>query len=173
MKIHSVNILLDQDSWSRRIHSSWSYVFKRSSKRFQDVLFKTSSRCLAETSSRHLQDVLPRRLQDIFKTSRKNIFKTFSRRIIKLNCSCYHSFKTSSRRNQRFFETYCEDDHLQKDLLRSHFWEIYGHGTAKFPRVNSLSITKLLKQFLLNHFEKWLLLKTKILLFTVSVIRNQ
>ena len=123
--------------------------------------FKTSSRCLAKTSSRHLQNV--------FKTSRKDIFKTFSRRIIKLNCSCYHSFKTSSRRNQRFFEMYCEDDHLQKDLLRSHFWEIYGHGTAKFPRVNSLSITKLLKQFLLNHFEKWLLLKTKILLFTVSV----
>ena len=46
-------------SWSRPIYSSWSYVFKTSSRRFQHV-FKTSSRRLAKTSSRHLEDVLQR-----------------------------------------------------------------------------------------------------------------
>ena len=65
-------------SWSRPIYSSWPYVFKTSSRRFQDVfktscknVFKTSSRRLQDvlkTSSRHLQDVLQRYLQDVFKT---------------------------------------------------------------------------------------------------------
>ena len=65
-------------SWSRPIYSSWLYVFKTSSRRFQDVfktscknVFKTSSRRLQDvlkTSSRHLQDVLQRYLQDVFKT---------------------------------------------------------------------------------------------------------
>ena len=41
-------------SWSRTIYSSWLYVLKTSSRRFQDV-FKTSSR----------------RFQDVFKTSWK------------------------------------------------------------------------------------------------------
>ena len=78
-----------QMSWSRPIYSSWPYVFKTSSKHFQDVLprclqdiFKTSSRRLAKTSWRYLQDVFNtfwKRLQDIF--------KTYSRRIIKLKCS--------------------------------------------------------------------------------------
>ena len=69
-------------SWSRPIYSSWPYVFKTSSRRFQDVLqkrlqdiFKTSSKRLQDvlknvfkTSSRRLQDVLQRYLQDVFKT---------------------------------------------------------------------------------------------------------
>ena len=77
-------------SWSRPIYSSCPYVFKTSSRRFQDVfktscknVFKTSSRRLQDvfkTSSRHLQDVLPRRLQNVFKTSRKYVLKTSSRR---------------------------------------------------------------------------------------------
>ena len=66
-------------SWSRRIYSPYSYVFRR---RLQDVfkcldqdqyirLGHTSSRRLQvvfKTSSRHLQDVLQRCLQDVFKT---------------------------------------------------------------------------------------------------------
>ena len=43
-------------SWSRPIYSSWPYVFKTSSRHFQDI-FKTSSRLLAKTSSRHFEDV--------------------------------------------------------------------------------------------------------------------
>ena len=54
-------------SWSRPIHSSWPYVFKTSSRRFQDV-FKTSCKNVFKTSSRRLQDVLQRYLQDVFKT---------------------------------------------------------------------------------------------------------
>ena len=61
-------------SCSRPIYSSCPYVFKTSSRRFQDV-FKTSSR----------------RFQDVFKTSCKNVFKTSSRRLQDV-------FKTSSRR---------------------------------------------------------------------------
>ena len=85
--------------------SSWSYILKTSSRRFQDVL-KTSSRCLQDifkTSSK--------RLQDIFNTSSKcleDVFKTFSRRIIKLNCfantfsRCLRDiFKTFLRRTSR------------------------------------------------------------------------
>ena len=47
---------LQKTSWSRPIYSSWSYVFKTSSRRFEDV-FKQSSRRLGKKSSRHLQDV--------------------------------------------------------------------------------------------------------------------
>ena len=77
-----LNLTFSEDvfttSWSRPIYSSWPYVFKMSSRRFQDV-FKTScinvsktfSRRLqdvVEMSSRHLQDVLQRYIQDVFKT---------------------------------------------------------------------------------------------------------
>ena len=61
-------------SWSRRIYSSWSYILKTPSRRFQDLL-KTSSRRLAKMSSKHLQDVLKtfwrrleRRVQLVFET---------------------------------------------------------------------------------------------------------
>ena len=77
-------------SWSRPIYLSWPYVFKMSSRRFQDF-FKTSCKNFFKTSSRRLQDIfktLSRRFEDAFKTSCKDIFKTFSRRTIKLNCSC-------------------------------------------------------------------------------------
>ena len=46
-------------SWSRPIYSSRSYIFKTSSRRFQDIF---------KTSSRHFQDVLQRYRQDVFKT---------------------------------------------------------------------------------------------------------
>ena len=76
-------------SWSRPIYLPWPYVFKTSSRRFQDV-FKTSSRRFEDVfkmSSRHLQDVLQRYLQDVFKayhqvnlfylTRPREVFNTF------------------------------------------------------------------------------------------------
>ena len=47
-------------------------------------------------------------------------------------------FKTSSRRLQHVFETYFEDYYLQKNLPRSHFWEIYDQW-IKFPTVKKIS----------------------------------
>ena len=70
---------------SRPIYSSWSYVFKTSSRHLQHV-FKTSSRIFQDvfkTSSRRLQDVFKtfsRRLQDALKTSSRDlqdVFKTY------------------------------------------------------------------------------------------------
>ena len=46
-------------SWSRPIYSSWLYVFKTSSRRFQGV-FKTSCKKVFKPSSRRLQDVSSR-----------------------------------------------------------------------------------------------------------------
>ena len=79
-------------SWSRPIYSSWLYVFKTSSRRFQDV-FKTSCKNVFKTSSRRLQDVLQRYLQDVFKTyhqvklflltNLRDVFNTFLRRTAK------------------------------------------------------------------------------------------
>ena len=112
-------------------------VFKTSSTHLQNFFAKTSCQDVLKTTSKRLQDALQRCLQDIF--------KTFSRRIIKLNCFSSPVFKTSSRRIQYVFETNCEDEYLQRDLPRLHFWEIYGQGT-KSPRVNSLHISILLNQ---------------------------
>ena len=66
-------------SWSRPIYSSWPYIFKMSSRCFQEI-FKTLWKCL--------QDIFKTSCKNIFKTSCKDIFEIFSRRIIKLNCSC-------------------------------------------------------------------------------------
>ena len=49
------------------------------------------------------------------------------------------------RRIQNDSDTYCKDGYLQKDLPRSHFWEIYGQCT-KFARVTKVS------QILVSHF---------------------
>ena len=137
---HPANIRLDEDffkmSWSRRIPSPCSYIFRRhlqdvlikadilslvilfqiSSRRFQDV-FKTSTRCLAKMSSR--------RHKKMFSIHFWNVFKMPSICIIKLNCSCEHGFKTFSRLIQHVFGLYCQDDYLWKDLPWPHFWEIY------------------------------------------------
>ena len=92
-RICSLSLTSSEDvftSWSRPIHSSWLYVFKTPSRRFQDV-FKTSSRGFQDVFKTSCQDVFKtssRRFQDIFKTSCKDFFKTLSRRIIKLYCSC-------------------------------------------------------------------------------------
>ena len=95
------NIRLDEDvfktSWSRPIYSSWPYVFKTSSRRFQDVF---------KTSSRRLQDVFKtfsRRLQDVFKTSSRRLQDV----LIKTNmfALALRLQKTSSRRFQDVFKT--------------------------------------------------------------------
>ena len=88
-------------SWSRPIYSSWPYIFKMSSRCFQDI-FKTSCINVFKTFSRHLQDILHKRLQDIFKTSSRrcgNVFKTSSRRLA----------KTSSRRLAKIFSRCFQD----------------------------------------------------------------
>ena len=58
-------------SWSRPKYLSWLYVFKTSSRRFQDFfkVFKTSYKGVFKTSSRRL----------IFKTSCQDVFKTASK----------------------------------------------------------------------------------------------
>ena len=93
------NIRLDED------------VFKTSSRRLDEDVFKTSSR--------HLQDLFKtfsKRLQDVFKTSCKDLFKMFSKRIV-------NTFL------KNVSESYCKDGYLQKDLPKSHLWEIYGQRT--------------------------------------------
>ena len=66
-----LRLRLQKTSWSKPIYSSWPYVCKTSSRRFQDVfqdVFKTSSRRLAITSSRRLANTFWRHLQDVLKT---------------------------------------------------------------------------------------------------------
>ena len=87
-------------SWSRPIYSSWPYVSKTSSRRFQDI-FKTSSKRLQDvwqkrlqeilkTSWKYLEDVLQKCLQDVFEAYHqvnlfllkrlREVFNTFLRR---------------------------------------------------------------------------------------------
>ena len=73
----------------------WSYVFKTSSRSFQDVfktssrslkdVFKTSSGSLAKMSSRHFQDVSLSYtvLVNVFSRCRQDVFTTFLRRTTK------------------------------------------------------------------------------------------
>ena len=99
-------------SWSRPIYSAWPYVFKTSSRRFQDV-FKTSCQDVFKTFSRRLQDVLQKRLQDIFKTS--------SRRLQDV-------LKTSSRYLQDVFKTYYQ----VKVFLVTQFQDIFETYSKRF-----------------------------------------
>ena len=121
-------------------HSSWW-------RRLRDILMKmniflliiclqkTSPRRLGQDqyirlvhmSSRHLQDVLPRCLQEVFKASSRHVSQIRPEDI------------------QHVCKTYCKDRCLQKDSLRSHFWEIYGNCT-KCARVINIS------QVLVSHF---------------------
>ena len=97
----SANIRLEdvfKTSWSRRIYSPYSYVFRR---RLQDVLIKTNIFVLVIC------------LQDVFKTfSRRlqDVFKTFSRRLQDvLQKRLQDIFKTSSRRLQDLLQRYLQD----------------------------------------------------------------
>ena len=93
---------LQKTSWSRRIYSPYSYVFRR---RLQDVLIKINI------------FVLVIRLQDVFKASSRRLTKTFSRSLQNVfRTSCKNVFKTSSRRLQ---------DVLQRclqDLFKMYHW---------------------------------------------------
>ena len=51
-------------SWSKPIYSSWPYVFKTSSRRFQHV-FKTSCKSVFKTSSRRLPKMSSKRFWDV------------------------------------------------------------------------------------------------------------
>ena len=116
------NIRLDEDVLIKTIYSSWSYVFKTSSRRFQDVLprclqdvfktssrrlqdvFKTSSRRLAKTSSRHLQDVFKtfwRRLQDVLQRYLQDVFKTYHQVKLFLLTNLRDVFNTFLRRTAK------------------------------------------------------------------------
>ena len=115
-------------SWSRSIYSSWLYVFKTSSRRFQDV-FKTSCEKVFKTSSRRLQNVFKtssKRLQDVL----KNVFKTSLRRIIKLNCSCEHVFEKDSTRFRDFLfqRRLSSEEYAQVILLLINLWSGYKIG---------------------------------------------
>ena len=79
-------------SWSRRIYSPQSCVFRR---RLQGVLVKINI------------FVLVIRLQNVFKTSFQDVFKTFSRRLQEvLQKRLQDIFKTSSKHFEDAFETY-------------------------------------------------------------------
>ena len=99
-------------SWSRPIYSSWPCVFKRSSRRFQDV-FKTSCQDVFKTFSKHLQDVLQKRRQDILKTSSKLLQDVL---------------KTSSRHLQDVFKTYYQ----VKVFLVTQFQDIFETYSKRF-----------------------------------------
>ena len=138
-------------SWSRRIYSPYSYVFRR---RLQDVFIKINIFVLVI----RLQDVFKtfsRHPQDIFKTSSRcfeNVFKTSSRHLQDVFKTYYQVKVFLVTQFQDIFETYSKrfwDVLLRRlstgGLPRSHFWEIYGQCT-KFPRVIKIS------QVLIFHF---------------------
>ena len=103
--IFALVICLQKMSWSRPIYSSWSYVFKTSSRRLgkmfsrhlQDVfktfwkrpqdIFKTPSRRLGKMSSRRLQNVIKKSCKNVFKTSWRRLAKTSSRRFQDISSS--------------------------------------------------------------------------------------
>ena len=86
-------------SWSRPLYSSWPYVFKTSWSR------------PINSSWPYVFKTFSRRLQNVFKLSSRPLAKTSSKRIL------------------HFSKAYCKDADLQKDLPRSHFWDIYGQCT--------------------------------------------
>ena len=129
--IFALLIRLQKTSWSRPIYSSWSYVFKTCSRRFQDVFktscqddFKTSSRHFEDvfkTFSRRLQDILLRRFEVIFKTSSKRLAKTSSRHLQDV-------FKTFWKRHQDPFKTY----HWVNLFLFSRFQDVFETFSKRF-----------------------------------------
>ena len=144
-------------------HTSSEDVFKTSWRRLEQAqcirLGHTSLRRLAKTSSRRCQEV--ERFEDIFKTPCQDVLKTSSKLLVKMSSKhlqdifkMYHEVKLFLLTHlQDVFQMYsaCSWDVLRrrlstKRLPRSHFWETCGQGT-KFPRVKSMNITKLLKQF--------------------------
>ena len=135
----------------------------------QNIL-QTSSRRLAKESSRHLQDIFKtssRRFQDVLKTSPRliqEVLKTSSRRpqealqgslqdVLKMYYQVkqflLNVFKMTLRRIQNVSEKYCKDGCLQKDLSRSHLWEIYGQYTefARYTKVFEILVSHFTAHF--------------------------
>ena len=102
----SANIRLEdvfKTSWSRRIYSPYSYVFRR--------CFKTSSRRLDQDQYIRPGHTSSRRLQDVFKTSYQDVFKTSSRPLQDV-------FKTSSKSLQDVLQRCLQDLFKKYDRVK-------------------------------------------------------
>ena len=95
-----------QMSSRRRLQDEYIHLCHTSSGDFLDVLIKMnifalviSQQGVLKMSSRHLAKTSSTRFQDVIKTSCKDVFK-ISSIPRKINGSCQHIFKTSSRRIQ-------------------------------------------------------------------------
>ena len=102
--------------------------------RLDEYILKTSWRRLSSKSADQII-VLVTRLQDVFKTSSKGLAKTSSKRLQDILQKCLPKtsstpfqdvFKMTLRCIQNISGTYCKNGYLQRDLPRSHLWEIYG-----------------------------------------------
>ena len=138
----------------RRIHSSWVYIFKTSSRHFEEVfktfsrrfedVFKTFSRCLAKTSARRPAKTSWRHLQSVFKMSWKDISKTSSRLFQEVSSSLIVLVHTSSRCLWDALNTFLRRSR-SRSRTRSHFLENFDQD-RNFPRVHFFDIPKRLKE---------------------------
>ena len=130
---------LGQDQYIRLGHKYWRHfqdvllrhfqdILKTSSRHLQDI-FKTSCQDVFKTFSERLHGVFQKRLQYIFKTSSRRLAKISSRRFKDVSSNETVLVNKSLVCIQHVSNTYCKDGYLQKDLPRSHFWEIYGQCT--------------------------------------------
>ena len=99
-------------SWSRPIHSSWSYVFKTSSRRLAKHLqdfFKTFWTRLQDILQKPLQDIFKmtsRRFEDIYNTSSKHLQGVSLYKICKntsFHRPTFSRIRTESRRTYIYF----------------------------------------------------------------------
>ena len=122
---------LGQDQYIRLGHKYWRHfqdILKTSSRHLQDI-FKTSCQDVFKTFSERLHGVFQKRLQYIFKTSSRRLAKISSRRFKDVSSNETVLVNKSLVCIQHVSNTSCKDGYLQKDLPRSHFWEIYGQCT--------------------------------------------
>ena len=126
------------DVWSRSIYLSLPYVFKTSSRRFQDV-FKTSSRCLAKTSLRRLQNALKTSCKNVFKKSSEDVFKSSAR----------HLQDVLQKYLQDVFKTY----HQVKLFLLASLGELFNtflRHTAKTVFYRSICLGPISEKFMIR-----------------------
>ena len=87
----------------------------------------------------------------------RDVFKTSSRRLQDVSFSHTVPVNTSSVLALDMFSTFfrctAKTIYLQKDLPRSHLWEMYRQGT-NFPRVNPVELSKQFKTVFLKYFIK-------------------
>ena len=123
----------------RKTHQTFVLMkTRRVSPSSSEDVFKSSSRRLGQDQYLRLGHTSSRRHEDVFKTSFKNVFKTSSRRLQDvLERYLLDVFKTYHQ-VKLFLSKSPRDGYLEKDLPRSHFWEIYGQCT-KLPRMIKIS----------------------------------